>query len=97
MTIEDGTYRFVPSSSRAEVVADAPGHKFKATGDGLEGTAKVEGGKVVEGEASFPLWHLDAGDMLSNREMKKFLELDRRPTVRGKIAAALLKWWNARS
>ncbi|MEQ8272784.1 MAG: hypothetical protein RMA76_43900 [Deltaproteobacteria bacterium] len=87
MTIEDGTYRFVASASRATVVADAPGHKFRATGDGLEGTARVEGGQVVEAEATFPLWHLDAGDMLSNREMKKFLDLPRRPSVRGKLAA----------
>ncbi len=86
MTLEDGTYRFVSAASRATVVADAPGHKFRATGDGLEGTARVEGGRVVEAEASFPLWHLDAGDMLSNREMKKFLELSRRPSVRGKLA-----------
>lgn len=86
MTLEDGTYRFVPGASRATVVADAPGHKFRATGDGLEGTARIEGGRVVEADASFPLWHLDAGDMLSNREMKKFLDLDRRPSVRGRLA-----------
>lgn len=86
--IEDGTYEIAPSS-RAKIVARAPGHDFEAAGTGLKGKAVVEGGTVTSAEASFPLWMLDAGDMLANRELKKFLGLKNKPTIRGKISGPI--------
>jgi hypothetical protein len=70
---------------RASVKARAPGHDFTCAGDGLEGEVTVEGDRIVRATATFPLEHLDAGDALGNRELRKFLSFDRRPKVTGEL------------
>jgi hypothetical protein len=84
----DGTHRFA-SSSRAEVTARAPGHDFRCKGAGIEGEVAVEAGKIVRASATFALERLDAGDPLGNRELKKFLHLDRKPKVKGELEAPI--------
>lgn len=79
-------FSIVPDRSRATVIAHAPGHDFKASGFGVRGTVELDGEKVVRVEASFPLEQLDAGDLLANRELRKFLELDRRPEARATLS-----------
>jgi hypothetical protein len=77
--IQPGRYRFVPSRSTASVTAFAPGHRFTAKGMGIEGTVELAADRVLSASARFPLEALDAGDMLGNRELRKFLSLDQRP------------------
>ena len=88
VTVE-GTHRFVGPSSRAEVTARAPGHSFRCGGAGVEGEVAIEAGKLVRATATFPLEKLEAGDPLGNRELKKFLHVDRKPKVKGELEAPI--------
>ncbi len=78
MALADGTYT-IRSISRIEVLAHAAGHKFKAQGAGIEGQATIKDGRVEAAQARFPLSALDSGDMLGNRELKKFFGLGAGP------------------
>lgn len=78
MALADGTYT-IRSTSHIEVLAHAPGHKFKAQGPGIEGQAIIKDGRIESAEARFPLSALDSGDMLGNRELKKFFGLGKGP------------------
>lgn len=75
-----------PITGRVQVKARAPGHDFTCGGDGIAGEATVEGERIVSAKAEFPLERLKAGDPLGNRELRKFLDLDRRPVAKGELA-----------
>lgn len=78
-------YRFDPARSRARVIADAPGHRFRAEASGLEGEVAFDAETLTSLDARFPLEGLDAGDPLGNRELRKFLDLRSRPVARATL------------
>ncbi len=86
--LPDGVLVFSPQSV-VRLEADAPGHTFRAAGAGLEGEVEIRGGVVVRAEAKFLLSSLDAGDALGNRELKRFLQSDQHPLVRGVLVAPM--------
>jgi predicted pyridoxine 5'-phosphate oxidase superfamily flavin-nucleotide-binding protein len=71
--------------AQVTVTAHAPGHAFRCTGTGVSGHVELDGDAVVGLEARFPLAELRAGDPLGNRELKKFLGLDRRPFATARL------------
>jgi hypothetical protein len=79
----------VKLAGKAEVTAQAPGHAFRCKGGGIEGEVAIEGERIVRATATFPLERLEAGDPLGNHELKKFLRLDRKPKVKGELAAPI--------
>ena len=81
------TYRIVPDRSRVRIVARAPGHDFACEGPGVEGEVDLEDGRPTRIDARFGLAALRAGDLLGNRELKKFLDLDRRPVATASLAS----------
>lgn len=79
----EGTHQITGS---ARVKARAPGHDFSCGADGIAGEVTVEGERIISAKADLPLERLKAGDPLGNRELRKFLELDRRPRAQGELA-----------
>jgi hypothetical protein len=90
MNLEAGRYRFLASRSIARVTAHAPGHLFSAQGSGVEGEVELGADRVLSVKARFPLEKLDAGDLLSNRELRKFLTLEKRPTAEATLVAPVI-------
>jgi hypothetical protein len=77
-------FRFVPERSRGSVTVRAPGHAFVADTFGVEGEIEVDDDllRLLKVEARCPLDRLDAHDTLKNFELRRFLDLDRRPVAK---------------
>lgn len=82
MQLTAGRYRLVPARSRVRVLAHAPGHDFRAEGARLEGNLELAPDGALQGDLSFPLDALAAGDALGTHELRKFLGLESPSTPR---------------
>lgn len=71
------------------MAAKAPGHEFVASGAGVEGWVELEGDTVTDLQARFELKNLAASDALGNRQLRKFLELDREPVAEATLTAPM--------
>lgn len=82
--LPEGRYRFEGTLS---IEARAPGHDFTARGPAVRGEAQVAGGALQSLEVQVELAELKASDPLGNRELRKFLGLERRPTASASLRA----------
>jgi hypothetical protein len=80
-------FRFVPGRSRGTVTVRAPGHSFSADTVGIEGELELDDSatRLLRVDARCPLAALDAHDTLKNHELRRFLDLDRRPTATAEL------------
>jgi polyisoprenoid-binding protein YceI len=88
-------YRFVPDESRVWVDARSSVHKIHSTADGIGGFVEldfvdgdgVDPTKPPAGQLSLPVRRLTSGNSLEDRELQKFVDVARYPTIDGVLTA----------
>ena len=78
-------YRIVPDESRVWVDARSSVHKIHSTADGIEGF--VDLAAPPSGRVSLPVLRLTSGNALEDRELQKFVDVARYPTIDGVLTA----------
>jgi polyisoprenoid-binding protein YceI len=79
------SYRIVPDESRVWVDARSSVHKIHSTADGLEGF--VDLATPPAGRLSLPVRRLTSGNPLEDRELQRFVDVARYPTIDGVLNA----------
>jgi polyisoprenoid-binding protein YceI len=78
-------YRIVPDESRVWVDARSSVHKIRSTADGVEGF--VDLATPPSGRVSLPVRRLTTGNPLEDRELQRFVDVARYPTIDGVLTA----------
>lgn len=88
-------YRIVPDESRVWVDARSSVHKIHSTADGVDGYLEID---FMDGDGvdlnvptsatlSLPVHRLTSGNSLEDRELQKFVDITRYPTIDGVLTA----------
>ncbi len=88
-------YRIVPDESRVWVDARSSVHKIHSTADGIDGFVEldfvdgdgIDQAKPPAGRLSLPVRRLTSGNTLEDRELQKFVDVARYPTIDGVLTA----------
>ncbi len=88
-------YRIVPDESRVWVDARSSVHKIHSTADGIDGFVEldfmdgdgIDPTKPPAGRLSLPVRRLTSGNSLEDRELQKFVDIARYPTIDGVLTA----------